>query len=169
MANKYNQNQVPDKSILDLNGRQAYMGNQYTISIPAQSVAANTETALVLIRMPAGLEKSVFLIRKNLSVSTGNEHCLLKVYHTPTFSVAGTPQTPVNVRPGSGQVSQALITTLPTVSVNGTLMECFRASDGSAISTHQMQVADSGGSLLISVTPSANPTVIDLTITWNEV
>ncbi len=80
--------QVPDNSILDLNGRQVYLGNTY--SGTAAFSVGNTETNILLLRNPASTASlpQLALFQNLLKVveNTAAHSVILNVYLNPTVA-----------------------------------------------------------------------------------
>jgi len=170
MAIKYNQNQVPDKSILDLHGRQAYMGNEFT-AIPAALTIGTAELPAVLLRMPASTTNpaSAFLTALHAIVDSSSATCLIKMYLQPTVSNVGADQVSTNVRPASGVAATAVVTTLPTVSNNGILIYTSRIGANQTLNDHALhRVLDAGYSVLITLQASGASTAVHVNIAWFE-
>lgn len=89
-----------------------------------------------------------------------------------TFGVTsvgfGTSVTPVNLRPASPTTSIAALSTVPTVSANGTLLFALAAIPGSADAIAPMLVLDPGKTLLITIQTTATSTVSVPSLGWYE-
>src|SRR5271166_6102361 len=109
--------QVPDHSILDNFNKQTYLGNSYSAPLP------NTDTSsaqpLVIIENPASNTVSLFITE--FIIRTDNA-AAVSFYVNPTLLTIGTQITPINMRTGNGNTSNALCYASPTVSSNGTLL-----------------------------------------------
>lgn len=158
--------QLPENSVFDALGKQTYLGNQYTYPFNTNATGS-AEVPFILIRNPAVTLStfpanyvSLFINLKKLSVLTASQNGVLRFYLSPTFSAAGTPQTAVNLRPASPNVSSALITTVPTVSVNGTLVEALGTNAFLESESKELMILDPGQTLLATLQPSGNLTVI---------
>jgi hypothetical protein len=156
--------QVPDKSIFDLNGRQTYLGQTYTATSGAVTIAtAATETPLMLLTNPTGTTQSLFVFLKRITVLTSGSTASYKVYLGPTVTTVGTAATRVNLRPAFGNGSIAAASYSPTISVNGTLIETMQTESG------LLCILDPGQKLLITTTVSANNTSVVGQLSWNEI
>lgn len=80
----------------------------------------------------------------------------------------GTVQTAVNTRPASGVSSIASLSTRPTASANGTLVQASACIPGISDGVQMMNILDPSKSLLITVQVSANSTVVCPSIGWFE-
>ncbi len=89
-----------------------------------------------------------------------------------TFAVTsagnGTAVTPVNLRPASPTTSIAGLSTVPTVSANGTLLFALAAIPGSADAIAPLVILDPGKSLLVTIQATATSTVGVPNLGWFE-
>ncbi len=80
--------QIPDHSILDINGKQVYLGNSFICPVPHEGYTINDvshETAMICLQNPANSTKSLFLYIKNISSAD-----------TLTFRIYSDPVIPTN-------------------------------------------------------------------------
>ncbi len=174
MAQPGTQRQIPDHSIFDYFRKQHYLGNYYKYALNFTS-GGTTEVAEILLQNPAVAASafpsgyiSLFVDLRRLSSLTASDSAVMRTYFNPTFSVAGTAQTPVNVRPASLNVSNATLTTAPTVSVNGTLIETIAAASYVTTLANDLYILDPGESLLITLQNTASSAAISASIGWFE-
>lgn len=167
--------QVPDNSILDSYGKQAYLGNRYNGTYSA-AVASTSETLILLLSNPAvtissfpASYVSLFCDLRKLSVLTASQSGILRFYLSPTVTDAGTPQTPVNLRPASPNTGVGVLTTGPTVSSNGTLVGVLGAATEWSLMESSLIILDPGQKLLVTAQVSTNPTTIATQLEWNEI
>jgi hypothetical protein len=105
--------QIPDNSIFDINGKQTYLGNSFTGSVQITIVPALTEIALFLVRNPLTSPKALFNLFRRVSCTTFGNEINFNFYFSPTITTPGTFINPVNTRPSSTNVSNALTSHAP--------------------------------------------------------
>ncbi len=147
MAILLTQTQLPQESILDLNGKQTYLGNSFLLPMPGISVANNTETPMVVITNPANSGKSLFIF--NRKVSTDNNNATIRFYLNPTLNVHGTATAALNLRSGSTTASISVCYLSSTITSNGTLLSALPAS-AVVVNQDLFYVLDQGKSMLIT-------------------
>ncbi len=168
--------QVPDNAILDLNGKQTYLGNHYVYS-RSSTVAATTETPIILLKNPAvttgsfpSRYVSLFCDVRKLACLTVGETAILKFYISPTISGNGTPATALNLRPASTNLSIASLFVSPTISGNGTQFDILGSSAFDSKESHNnLIILDPGKNMLVTITASANPTAYAAQLSWWEI
>ena len=112
------QSQVPDNSILDINGKQTYLGNTFILPINGLTLSSADEVPVALIENPA--LRNPFLYTRS---ATADALAVLRYYFNPTVTSPGTPTTPVNLRPASSNTSASLCYITPTTfTSNGTFI-----------------------------------------------
>ena len=160
--------QVPDHSILDLGGKQVYLGNQFNLPISAVSVTT-TETNIALIVNPSTSTKSIHLVTRR--ISSGVSTAQFKFYANPT-ATQGTAATPRNYRLSSTNSSISVCSTAPTSSASGTLINTLECASGLAsiadTSSNQIFILDPGTSMLITAT-GGGVTVVNANLSWFEI
>lgn len=144
-----NSYQIADQAILDIYGKQTYLGNGFCLPSTTTLVTTLTETPLYLIKCPATAKNSLFIFNKKMS--SDNNNLLVKYYFNPTVTTNGTAVTPVNHRSKFGHASVSLCYSSPTVSANGTLISTTLASTGST-SSDTLYIVDPGDSLYVTAT-----------------
>jgi hypothetical protein len=85
------QNQIPDHSILDINGKQTYLGNQYICSV-LPFITTQSETPIILLQNPTTLvanPKSIFQNVKKLTCLSASLYAYFKFYFNPTLNTYG--------------------------------------------------------------------------------
>lgn len=159
--------QVPNNAIMDKYYKQNYLGNQFVLMTAGVSLGSTSETMIQLIQNKS-TTKSLFVSLRRISSSA--QSVLFKYYSNPTFSAAGTPVTPLNLRPASSTVSISTCTTTPTVSANGTLIDVLGCASGYANSTDMetMIILDPGQSMLITATALVSTTLVNSEIQFYE-
>lgn len=161
------QSQVPSNSILDINGRQTYLGNHFCYSANNITLSNTAETNLALIVNPATNTKSLFLNLRR--VSSTADLVQFKFYANPTVTNAGTPVTPVNLRIANSNTSSATVSHGQTTSANGTLILTLEATVDYYVTTDSdlLIILDPGNSLMSTAT-AAGATVVNLNVAWYE-
>jgi hypothetical protein len=94
--------QIPDKSILDINGRQTYLGNTFILPINGTNLLDNNEHPVALISNPASSQKALFLFARKVDSS---DTTFVRFYSTPTVTNPGGQTMAVNMRTGSANTS----------------------------------------------------------------
>lgn len=174
MANQnfLNQRQTPDNSILDINGRQTYLGNAFVSGTQIGSIGSTAETPYVLISNPSTSGMSMFIFVKKMTiVTTTSATVTFRYYANPTVTTAGTALNRNNLRlNASAPTSQVNMTQTPTVSANGAFIADLGAgSGGGQIVSEVLQIIDPGNSLLITVTESSATVPVSVEIVWYEI
>lgn len=163
--------QVSDHAIMDYFNKQVYLANTYSFALNNTS-GGTTEVPLILIRNTSVIytQPSIFISRKNLLSLTTGDGAIVKCYLNPTVTVNGTAATGIiNQRPGSPSISTATITTLPTVTANGTLVDVIAAPALQNGLSQAMQILDAGQSMLITMTTSASGALTSTIMGWYEI
>lgn len=165
--------QVPDNSILDYFNKQTYLGNQYVYSIDTE-ITSTSEIPFLLLSNPAVSaaafpnQKALFQGLKKLTCLTVSQSAVLRFYSQPTITGAGTPVTPVNLRPASPNTSIAALSTSPTVSGNGTLIGVLSSAAFVSNSSDLLLVLDPGQNLFVTVQTTSATTFISFDLSWAE-
>lgn len=168
-----NTRQRADNALVDQNGKQAMLGNHFSINVPTTSIAATTETPLLYISNPSTnaavplssatqpAANTIFInLRKFLCLTSG-QNVLINFYLNPASApTGGSSLTPTNRRTASATTSIATVTLSPTWTVTGTPIENMFATNSIPDSTQQMLILDPGQSLVVTATCSANPTKV---------
>jgi len=165
--------QVPDNSILDRFGKQTYLGNAFRYNLVFTS-AGTTEAAALLLANPPVAGSSfpnqvgLFVDLRRFSGLSGTADTIVRAYLNPVVSSAGTPVIPVRPRPASTTIaSVGVLTSSPTVSGNGTLVESLSGSNFVTSESSALLILDPGQTLLLTV-QSANAAVIGLQLGWYQ-
>lgn len=157
--------QIAEKSILDLFGRQVYLGNQFINTFTAD--LANTSETMALLynnAITGTTAKGMFLCSRKV---TSTAQVYVRYYLTPTVTSAGTPVTPINVRPAYGTSSCLTVTSSPTIAANGTLLS-LQASLNASNSSELLFVIDPGYKLLVTVQALAGTPTVYVENCWYE-
>jgi hypothetical protein len=154
--NPLNQHQIPEKSILDINGRQTYLGNSFILPHNGFSTSDTNEDPMIVISNPATSTVSLFMFsRKTWSTNNLAE---IRFYTNPTVNVAGATTTPINLRSGSAYTSQALCYESATITSNGTFAIALPAFSTSLSVSHILVILDPGSSMLVTCKQSGSGT-----------
>lgn len=158
-------NQNPTNSIMDYFNKQAYLGNQFAVTLSPTITGSEVAT---LLMQNLSTTKSMFVNNKMLTSLTASNSAVLRAYIGPTFSAAGTAATIENFRPANTTASVATLTTGPTASNNGTLIDVIASPTLTTNRSNQMTIIDPGQTLLITLQASAGGTVIAYQLAWFE-
>lgn len=113
--------QIPAESILDLNGRQTYLGNSFVAATDAITLAASgVEYPILVLKNPSVNKKAGFVTKQMLSCLTSSGNVVFKFYKTPTLgsSAGEVDLVETNLRLGSG--TAAVLEAIQTPEVSGT-------------------------------------------------
>ena len=171
MSLPVNSRQTPDQSILDLNGRQVYLGNCFISGTQLGSIGSTSETPYFLISNPASSGKSIFIYVKKMSVATTTSaFATFRFYQNPTVTAHGTAVGINNLRMNSNAISSVVnCYQAPTTSSSGTfLADIAIASASSTQVSSVVQVIDPGNAMMISVTESSGTVPVAFEICWYE-
>lgn len=159
--------QTPDNSILDLNGRQTYLGNTFALPNTGRSLANTVETPSVVITNPAGSGKSLFLFYRSLYSDLNP--VIVRLYSNPTLNSAGATTAPKNMRSGSTTATVSVCYLASTITSNGTLVTAMPAPPYGVEST-VLYIIDQGNSVLFTAQQSAAGTsVAFIENVWYEI
>jgi hypothetical protein len=158
--------QVPSKSIEDINGKQTYLGNTFILPINGLTLEDTNEDPVALITNPVSSTKSLFLFTRTL---TTNGEVVFRYYFNPTVVSDGTPTTPVNLRPASATTSSSLCYLSPTVSSNGTFFSTLGGEVFLEATSLTLFILDPGQSLYITAQASGADTVVHSENVWYEI
>lgn len=159
--------QISTDSILDLNGKQTYLGNSFTLPAAGTSLTDTSETPVALIKNPSGSGKSLFLF--NRVVVTNNNPVLARYYLNPTVNVLGSTSASTNLRTGANTTSVSLCYLGMTITANGTLLETLPASQY-GIRADVLLIIDPGSNLLITAQQAgAGTTLVVPENAWYEI
>lgn len=151
--------QVPEKSIMDLFGKQAYLGNLFIATINTQSLTGTSEVPSLYISNPATSTKSLFKYLRSLNVADNSgEVIVFRVYSNPTGAVTGgSTITPVNCRPANVNTSVATVLKAPSVGSNlfGALLSVIVVGFNAQNIDSVLFICDPGQSILITAQPTA--------------
>jgi len=171
MAFVMNPGQVPKFSILDINGKQAYEGNEYSFTTN-QTVSGTSETALLLFTNPttnaSNINKALFLYKRQLASVTSGTTAIINFYSAPTITVNGAAQTSVNKRL-AGAASSMNVYLSPTISANGTLIDSVVVGSLAQAEKADLIIVDPGLSVLMTATVSVGSSKVIVRNLWLEI
>jgi len=167
-----NPSQIPDGSIMDINGKQLYLGNTFSGAIKSVNSPGTSETAFMLLSNPATSGKSLFMFNQNMSVNSAatGATAIFRFYINPTVTTNGTTITPNNNRVNSQSPTSLMKAySSPTVSANGTfLVDLVTSSQIGTLQSNDFVILDPGNSLLVTLTASAANIPVGMQLTWYE-
>jgi hypothetical protein len=99
---------------------------------------------------------------------TASNNVVIKVYVNPTVTGNGTPLSPVNNRVAYGNNSKGLLTSAPSVSANGTLVNIISSQSLINAQSNILTVLDNAQSLLVTATASSASTSVETLLGWYE-
>lgn len=164
--------QIPDNSILDHFNKQSYLGNRYSF-ILALTASGTTEVAQLLLSNPAVSslafpnQVALFVDLRRMAGMTASANNIMRVYLNPTASDVGAAQVEQNLRPASPNTATGVITSGPTVSANGVLIEALSTLNVSTVQSDNLVILDPGQSMLITI-QTASSAVVNAQISWYE-
>lgn len=167
MANeKYTQNQVPDKSILDLNGRQAYMGNSYAAATKDVANAGTVEVPVLTLVGGSSIGLASFIQKIKVSTMTAAQSGIVRVYAAPTL-VTGAAVNTRNMRIGQANNSSLSVNLVTSASNNGQLIDSVAFGSSIPAILDSLKILESGQRILVTVqTTGAAP--CDLAVEFYE-
>lgn len=160
--------QIPENAILDLNGRQAYLGNAYVFPSPASgfTLADTTEHPIMLLINPLTSGKSIFMFSRNVSAT---DTALVRYYADPTVTSAGTPTTIINTRIGASSTSVATAHNSPTIASNGTFIDVVGVEALLESENTVLFILDPGHTLLMTAESPPGDAVVFQQLFWYEI
>lgn len=160
--------EIPDKSILDINGRQTYLANSFVASLKLSGIG-NTETPVMLLTNASTNKKSLFHDVRKVSCVTASAGNAFRVYFNPTITGNGTPVTPINLRPASSTTSIANVYSSPTVSSNGTYVATLASFSYTPNVSTVLIILDPGQTVLYTSTATGAGNQIEVELVWYEI
>lgn len=167
MSAPLTQTQIPNDSILDINGRQTYLGNSFALPATGTSLTDTSETVMAVIKNPAGSGKSLFIFDR--TIVTNNNPVLVRFYKNTTINVAGSATAALNLRTGATTTSISLCYLGAMITSNGTFMQTLPASQYGTCS-NLLLIIDQGNSILVTGQQAgAGTTLAVADIAWYEI
>jgi hypothetical protein len=154
------QSQIPENSILDLNNKQAYLGNQFVSGPDTFSLADSSEHPILYISNPSTNSKALFIYNIDLNAIGSTDIITFRLYSNPTGVSGGTAVTPRNCRPASANTSVATVKSGPTVSGNGTRLQTIALGFNAQSIVNPIIILDPGQSFLITGQATTTATAI---------
>ncbi len=159
--------QTADNSILDINGRQTYLGNSFSLPATGTSLTDTSEHPMMVIKNATGSGKSLFI--PWMSLLSNNNPVIVRFYLAPVLNVPGSTTTPVNLRTGSGLVSVATCYLGATITSNGTLFFEMPVTTTGLV-TNLLSILDPGAMMLATGQQAAGGTsLVVVNAAWYEI
>jgi hypothetical protein len=159
--------QVAENSILDLNGKQSYLGNSFILPQNSIAITTENETPIILIVNPSSNTKSLFIFTKKFYGD--NNACAIRTYYNPTVTSTGSATPAVNTRTGSTTTSVAKCYLGASVSSNGTFVSTLLSTEFTQNTSAIVQIIDPGTSFFLTAQQSASGTTsLFGEISWYE-
>ena len=160
--------QLPLEAILDLFGKQTYLGNSFILPMTGKSLADTSETSLAVIRNPSTSGKSIFLVSRRFS--TDLNPVLVKVYVNSVLNVPGSTTTPLNLRSGATTASISQSYLGASFTNNGTLLWTTAATLAVPALETLLYVIDPGTNALLTATQvGVGTSVVQSQLAWYEI
>ncbi len=152
-------------------GNLAALGKMYVFaSDQTNFTPSGTEHPFIFIRNPGGSGKQIRIRSVTQSIVSTNKPTTFRAYFNPTVTANGTVETPVNKLSDSVIATVALLTTLPTISANGVRVNADVPVAGVfVVEPGFTMIIAPGDSFLITVQPTVNNTLVNVTMDWAEV
>ena len=146
----------------------------YSVGVDTSMTSSGTDNPLLYFRNPSGSNKTVYVFGIKVGVTITNVQAEFKVFHTPTVTANGTTVTPSVRNVGNSQpVASSLVTSLPTVSANGTQFNNINVGQNNnsmpILDGHFTIALQPNTSLLVTGNPSSNNRNASITVLWAEV
>lgn len=145
----------------------------YARGLDISMATSSVDNALLLLRNPAGSGITIWLYRITLGVTPTNTAAEFKLFGSPTITVNGTTQTAYSRNIGGNfPTASGLLTSLPTISVNGNLMKTVNIgqNSNSLVLDERFSFAiQPNNSILITGNPTSNARNAAITLCWTEV
>ncbi len=161
--------QVPNNSILDLFGRQTYLGNSFILPQDGLSLANTVETPVAYLVNPSTSSKSLFVFSRK--ISSDNNPVQVRFYKDPTVNVIGTATVAKNLRSGFSAIElpQATCYLASTFTANGTQLSTLPATVY-GLTSDVLYVIDPGSALLATGKQvGAGTTSVYVELCWYEI
>ncbi len=167
MAIPITNTQTPDYSIMDVNGRQTYLGNTFALPQTGVSLANTSETPAVVIINPAGSGKSLFLF--STALYSDLNPAIVRLYSNPVLNIAGSATVAVKMRSGSTFASVSVNYLGATITSSGTLVTIFPVPIY-GLQLGLLYIIDPGNSVLMTAQQAAAGTSnIYIEAVWYEI
>ena len=167
-----NPRQLPSESILDRFDKQTYLGQEYMVFIPNETIpSTSTEVPLCLLANPPYSTKALFNRWRKGSCTTPGKLVIFRFYINPTVTSNGTLVTPppLNMRPACGNTAIATAYTQPTVSALGIPMGMLATNAYWTDASERLAIIDPGNSMLVTVeTNTTSPVDFVTELGWYE-
>jgi hypothetical protein len=170
--------QVPEHAIMDLLGKQPYLGNQFMAGSNSAALSGTAEVPVLYIACPSAVAQGVgvFQNAKGIFCSLLRLYCadqseatgiVYRIYFAAATISGGTPIVPINMRQANPNASVASVLLSPTVGSKGTFVYSYAVGFESPATARELTIIDPGMNMLITAQPSASSTgIVDLS--WYE-
>ena len=171
--------QVPEHAIMDIFGKQPYLGNQFMAGTNSVALTGTTEVPMLYIACPTALAqgvgasqnaKSVFISLKKLFCADQSEATgiVYRVYFGASTVSGGVAVVPANMRQANSNAAIASVLVSPTVGAKGSFVYSYAVGFESPAVAEELIILDPGFNMLITAQPSASSTgIVDLS--WYEI
>lgn len=160
--------QIPSESILDLFGKQTYLGNSFTVTTDSVALADTAEHPVLYVANASTNTKTLFNYVRALNCPDPAGTIIYRVYFNPTTVTAGSAATPVNCRTGSATASVATAKTSPAVVTKGTRVDTLTIGFSAQSIDSILLAIDPGTSLLITAQAVGGATTAIVSAAWYE-
>lgn len=160
--------QVPDQAIMDLFGKQAYLGNQFVASTGAVALADTSEAAILYLANAATNSKALFNSARSVFNEDPTNLVTFRVYFNPTTVTSGSAITPVNCRPANPLTSVSACKKSVSVSTKGTFVMGMTDLSSFGWRDDTLLIIDPGQSMLITAQGAAGTPTVFIDAVWWE-
>lgn len=152
---------------------QSSLGTVFSVTADNFNLAASgTDNPVILIKNPNASGKTIYISKIIFGTITTNRASALKLWANPTITTNGSATTPVNNLIGNGTTSVSTSFTSPTVSSAGTILRGFASGQNTRATADNVELVvqlPANNNLFITGAPSANNTVVSVTVVWMEI
>ena len=147
-------------------------GSLWSASAEINATLAGADNPILLLRNPSGSGKSLYIWRGRLGCLVTNNSMSFKIFSNPIITMNGTTLSATNRNiGGTNPTSIALCSTIPTISISGSLIGI--ASVGQNTNSIDLNEdfaikINPGNSILLTCNPSSNNRAAAVTFTWQE-
>lgn len=150
-------------------GLPTFLSSTYGFAIGINQPTASTDNPLLYLRNPNGSGKNLYVKFCSYGIAVANVLGTIRLYKNPTVSANGTAQTIVSF---GGGTTVALLTSVPTVTSNGTLLHTGVTGQNSLSLNipldFELTIAPNE-SLLLTGSPGSNSRQAEISLRWIEV
>jgi cytoskeletal protein CcmA (bactofilin family) len=159
--------------IINQNQQLVNANKVYSISVDLAAATASVDNPLILIRNPIGSGKKMYVISLRAGTQVANVSFMFKIFTSPVVTVNGSVLASISRHIGGGApVSSILVTTLPTVSSNGSSLTGFiQGQNSNSIDLNNeafLIELEPNASMLITGSPMSNNKIANFSLSWLE-